>query len=211
MQVKRYANEQGTFDFELIDNSKRLFINFSGNLDLYFIFVKSNDFFDNKFKITKENMTIYNAFLELIEAFKEPRLHKVSQAELNFFENKEDEMNLYLKAEELNKNLKKQNNYKELYNDAVISWHSDDYPYDVSDVVLIYRKDEDIVLEFSRNKVDKIGSKNVISIRFRNSRSHYKPFNCFFMDMYNKLNSYDPDFHQIHIEEVVYTKKMKHN
>ena len=136
------------------------------------------DFMVNQFDVKKLE-EIIKAFLELVEDFKEPRLHKVSQAELNFCENKEDEMNLYLKAEELNKNLKKQNNYKELYKDGVISWHSDDYPYDVSDVVLIYKKDEDIVLEFSRNKVDKIGSKNIISIRFRNSRSYYQPFNCF--------------------------------
>ena len=47
-----------------------------------------------------------------------------------------------------------------------------------------------------------------ISIRFRNSGSLYDPFNMIFMRMFNKLQNYDPEYHQIHFEEINYAKKL---
>ena len=47
------------------------------------------------------------------------------------------------------------------------------------------------------------------SIRFRNSGSSYQPFNILFMDVFNKLQEYDPNYHQMHIEEYAYQKKLK--
>ena len=46
-----------------------------------------------------------------------------------------------------------------------------------------------------------------ICIRFRNSGSTYDPFNIIFMRMFNKLQEYIPEYHQIHIEEMNYSKK----
>ncbi len=89
----------------------------------------------------------------------------------------EEVMKLYHKVEKYNENLKKQDNYKELCNNKMICWHSDDYPYDVSDVLKIYKQNEEIILEFTKNKIEDYD--NAVSIRFRNSRSHYAPFNCF--------------------------------
>lgn len=207
MKVERYFNEQGTFDYVLSEENKKLFINFSGNGDLYFIFVKSNNCNSSCFEITKGNMSVYNVFLKLIMSLNNPKLHRVSSLELEFCETKEEVMQLYHKVEKYNGNLKKQDNYKELCNNGIICWHSDDYPYNVSDILKIYMKNEEIILEFTKNKVEDYNK--AVSIRFRNSRSHYAPFNCFFMDMYNELNEYDPDYHQIHLEEVGYQKKMK--
>lgn len=207
MEVKRRFNEQGTFDYVLSEEDKKLFINYVGNGDLYFIFVKNKNCNSNCFEITKENMSIYNVFLELIIELNNPKLHKVSSLELKFCETREEEMKLYNKVDEYNYNLEKQDNYKELYNNGVVCWHSDDYPYDVSDVLKIYINGEKIILEFTKNKLQDYG--NAVSIRFRNSRSHYTPFNYLFMDMYNELNEYDPDYHQINLEEICYQKKMK--
>ena len=49
----------------------------------------------------------------------------------------------------------------------------------------------------------------MIGIRFRNSGSTYTPFNNVFMRMYNQFLEYEPDFHQIHIEEILYKEKVK--
>ena len=49
---------------------------------------------------------------------------------------------------------------------------------------------------------------NSVSIRFRNSGSRYNPFNIIFMKMFNKLQEYNPEYHQIHIEELEYQKKL---
>lgn len=124
MKVERYFNEQGTFDYVLSEENKKLFINFSGNGDLYFIFVKSNNCNSSCFEITKENMSVYNVFLELIMSLNNPKLHKVSFSELEFCETKEEVMKLYHKVEKYNENLKKQDNYKELCNNKMICWHS---------------------------------------------------------------------------------------
>ena len=37
----------------------------------------------------------------------------------------------------------------------------------------------------------------------------YDEFNCVFMRMYNQFLEYEPDFHQIHIEEILYKEKVK--
>ena len=54
----------------------------------------------------------------------------------------------------------------------------------------------------------KIKNINNISIRFRNSGSKYKPFNICFMRLFNNLQNYDPDYHQITIEEYNYKRKI---
>ena len=47
---------------------------------------------------------------------------------------------------------------------------------------------------------------HVRSIRIRNARSRYKPFNVLMMDFFNNLQNYDPNFHQIHIEECLFSE-----
>ena len=48
-----------------------------------------------------------------------------------------------------------------------------------------------------------------IVVRFRNSGSRYDPFNCVFMRFYQRLQEVDPNYHQVHIEELIYRKKLK--
>ena len=40
-------------------------------------------------------------------------------------------------------------------------------------------------------------------VRLRNSGSRYDPFNILFMNMYYKLCVYEPDYHQVHMEELL--------
>jgi hypothetical protein len=114
-----------------------------------------------------------------------------------------------------NEELKSQAGYQRILKDNAIIWHSDEEPYDISDILKITEQDEQIILEFFRPELTgekfSIRRPGTISIRFRNSGSFYLPFNIVFMRMYNKLQEYDPEldeeYHQIHIEEYLHTLK----
>lgn len=97
--------------------------------------------------------------------------------------------------------------YNLLFNNNVISWHNDDYDYDEGNIVNIIKEDEQFIIDF------KFREKNVIysssGIRLRNSGSRYSPFNILFMKMYNKLQNYDTEYHQMNIEEYIYQKSLK--
>ena len=43
----------------------------------------------------------------------------------------------------------------------------------------------------------------------RNSGSRYSPHNIVFMRMFNELQEYYPEYHQIHMEEIEYQKKLQ--
>ena len=100
-----------------------------------------------------------------------------------------------------------------MFDGKTIEWHSDDDRYERSDCVKINKVDDTFVLEFIRPSITEDNfiyrTPGCISIRFRNSGSTYDPYNMIFMRMFNKLQEYDPDYHQIHIEELTYRKTLK--
>ena len=98
------------------------------------------------------------------------------------------------------------NNPKRLFKDRNIEWHCDDYPYDIAGTFIIEKLDECYKLTFNKCKVDSIYA--LYSVRIRNSGSRYGCFNVIFMRMYNKLCDYQSNFHQIHIEEYMYYKRL---
>jgi len=70
----------------------------------------------------------------------------------------------------------------------------------------IYKENDKFRLEFIlQNKK----MSHYIDVRIRNSGSRYIPFNQVFMKLYNSLQEYDSDYHQIHIEEYMYQKTLK--
>ena len=88
----------------------------------------------------------------------------------------------------------------------------DEEDYLIADRVSIEKIDDTYVLKFTRPELteDKFSFRTIgnISIRFRNSGSRYDPFNIIFMRMFNKLQEYNPEYHQIHLEELSYQKKL---
>lgn len=210
MEVKRYLNEWETYDYELSEDNKKMIISFGGNGDLYLCLFNLYSGNNNKFKITKENMEIYGILVNLFKSIENPTLYEVSKSELNCCDTNEEIKALYKRANENNNLLKQSDSYKKLYHDGIISWHNDNFPYELSDVVNIYKDSEEIVLDFTKNKMNiPTNFSDMVEIRFRNSGSYYNPLNYLFMEMYNELNEYDPDYHQIHFEELNYTQKMK--
>ena len=231
MEIIKEKSELGTYDIKIIQNNQTLYITFGGNGDLYWIFdnfdVEKETFeehhnhlkstYQETFTITKENYSIYTLFDELIEDINEARIHIPNEFDDELSIYFEDLHNEYHESEiercnRKNAELKDYYRYKKLYEDGIICWRSDEHIYEDADRVKIYREKENIILEFSRPPVKDeemiyhmIGS---IGIRFRNSGSYYDPFNQIFMRMYNKLCKYNPNYHQIHFEEIEYQKKL---
>ena len=74
---------------------------------------------------------------------------------------------------------------------------------------MIKKEEDTFIVKFEKSKVEDIFL--TYSVRLRNSGSRYDPFNLFFMRMYLNLVNYEPDFHQIHIEEYLWQKKLQKN
>ena len=145
----------------------------------------------------------------MYERVKECRVFEVDDAELSFCDTSEDVDKLYKRKEESNKYLKRFGSYKKLFDSStgIISWHDDESIFEEGNVVNIIPGDEEFVLEFVPGI--KCDPYDMIGIRFRNSGSTYTPFNSVFMRMFNQLQDYDPNNHQIHIEEYLYNQKVK--
>ena len=90
--------------------------------------------------------------------------------------------------------------------DDTVLWYSDAEVMEDACYLRIEKLEECYKIIFGKSKDYKC---LVYSIRFRNSRSRYNPYNCLFMHMYNKLCEYDINYHQIHMEEYLYQKKLK--
>ena len=198
----------------LVDEAKWFEIQFGGNLDLYWsIYNLSYDeeLTYETFVITKENYYIYELFLNLYESIKNGDIYDENETNFLISSNNLEEM----KERERIHRLFIERTQKKLFIDNSIIWYSDDGDYADDEIVRISKVDEEFLLEFFKiPKVDKDKSCYSshhhfgISIRFRNSGCRYQPFELPFMKMYNKLCKYDPDMHQIHIEEYEYVKKM---
>ena len=110
-------------------------------------------------------------------------------------------------------NYKKDESYRNLIDENKnIIWISDEGPDEEADKMIISKIDDDTYrLTFVRNEIDTefyMKCPDGISVRFRNSGSRYKPFNAVFMGMYQAFQNIDENYHQIHMEELIYTKKM---
>lgn len=205
MQVIR-SMETGNdwYDYYLIDGNKRLGIMFLGNGDLYFC--SFNRCQESEFLITKENMSIYSLFDYLFHSFENANVHKVTQGDLLRCCCDQEKISIYNQINQLNQKLKREEVYKKLYSNQKIVWISDDsFSFDKvsADAMTIIKESNSYKIKFTYYE-DKYP--HLRSIRIRNARSRYKPFNLLMMDFFNNLQNYNPDFHQIHIEEYLFNK-----
>lgn len=224
--------------YYLIEGDTCLKIIYSDNLDLNWYIVSknksSNKAVYESMLITKENYTIYSLFESLIRETQQGRVYLPTEIELEptfydefdicdvydidpFSIDEEDEISLtnHYRREEsdrINKKIKDSFAYRELTKDNAITWHSDDAPIEYADMVRITEVEEGILLEFTRPDLDNskidIPLPSTLSIRFSNSGSRYGELVTLFTRMYNRLTEYEPDYHQIHLEELEYQKKL---
>ena len=197
--IKKYKLDR-YYNYDVITDDGCFSIVFGGNLDLYWIYKHETSFLDTPdskdFYITKENYFLYSLFNELYNDVKDYNIFTID----NF--DKEEE---WLKRKndffEHDKN-----NPRKLVKDNKIEWHCDDFDYEDGSSFVIERLDDCYKLTFNKCKADSIFTS--YAVRIRNSGSRYGYFNVIFMRMYNKLCNYDPNFHQVHIEEYMYHKRL---
>ena len=207
--VNRISNPQfeNTYNYELRDNDKSMILSFQGNLDFYMSAISFKDNRDKKisFTITKENYAIYSLFDELFRDIEECNIFSVDETRLEFMDDEDEIKEYYERIERMNNDLKTYSAYKRLIKRNLITWKSDDRDYGEPDFVKIYRGEDAFYITFVRQS-EELHMGTVV--RFRNSGSSYDPFNIPFMKFFNKLQEYDPEYHQIHIEEVILQKKL---
>lgn len=207
--VNRISNPQfeNTYNYELRDNDKSMILSFQGNLDFYMSAISYKDNRDKKisFTITKENYAIYSLFDELFRDIEECNIFSVDETRLEFMDDEDEIKEYYERIERMNNDLKTYSAYKRLIKRNLITWKSDDRDYGEPDFVKIYRGEDAFYITFVRQS-EELHMGTVV--RFRNSGSSYDPFNIPFMKFFNKLQEYDPEYHQIHIEEVILQKKL---
>ncbi len=192
MEVKRIKDNY--YKFQFIENDKVFNVFFGGNLDLYFELYsckRKNNLVDT-FEVTKENYQVYLLFDKLYESIKNHDIYKALSMD------KEEKERAILENEELGKSLA----YSSIYNDGVISWYSDEKSEEEANLLEIFKEEDKYILKFSIKEDNN-------AIRFRNSRSRYKPFNLAFMDFFNDLINCDLEDRQIHMEEYLYKMKVK--
>lgn len=224
--TRQYYEREGVYNYYFKQDNKVLEITFAGNLDLYWRLEILNkrqlsldeitktmyDEVKGIFVITKENFLIYTLFEELYHDIEESILY-TPYHKSNINEDEEEIFYYYTNEDvkKYNEEAKERYEYKLLFNNGIIEWRSDDEDYDIADIVKIKKESEMFVLEFIRPKITEekytLRRMNSVCIRFRNSGSRYNPFNMIFMRMFNKLQGYNPEYHQIHFEELNYKKK----
>lgn len=229
MNITKIQSEHGYNDFHIEKDNKILEIIFGGNGDLYWILdnnkidpVSYEEYkkelespYQDIFVITKENYFIYQLFDELIQDIEDSRIYlpTINELELEFDFLGEDKKETSVeRCNRLNEEHKNYFRYKLLFQDGVICWHSDEHIFEDADRVKIYRLNDEIILEFSRPPVKReeyiYRMPRRTGVRFRNSGSTYDPYNIIFMRMFQKLQDYTPEYHQIHLEELEYQKRL---
>ena len=230
LEAKKYElykerNDGNYYDIELSREDKTLSIFFGGNLDLYFSLKKFGN--DPTFIIGKDNYEIYALFDMLYNSVINANIYeKLTDKEINFFilmsELEEEDYHQKI-AEELKRrekyerNLRKSTQYKNLVQDGVIIWKSDEYFDEIAPFIKIKRQENSFILEFGKplipneykNDADlMLMDPRRITVRFRNSGSRYEPFNIIFMKLYQGLCKLDYEHHQIHIEEYLIQERI---
>ena len=212
LDITKRKDESG-YHFTFDNGEQEFSIFFSGNLDLYWI-INNKEFvpiYENtstkEFLITKENYYIYLLFEKLYNEVKNCECFTLYDYELDWCETEEEKQEKIKEKERMNNSLKKDERYKSLFHDNIIEWRCDDFPYDEASYVTVKKNIEAFKLTFNKSG-DGDFMYQTYGVRFRNSGSRYTPFNVIFMRMYQELINYDPDYHQIHIEEYLYQKKL---
>ena len=197
----------------LINGKQKLSIMYAPNLDLYFVVENASSFI-----ITKEDYQINELFLKLYETiisadvFNQSSFNYYITEFLGHFDNEFISYEDYLKKTKKSLEFKrKQNYYTDLVNNGKIVWKCDDYPHDIGPSFKITKDTGLIKITFDKGdteKQDSFHSENRTSVRIRTNGSAYNYFYTPFMTLFKELKELVLD-DQIHIEEYLYTKKLK--
>lgn len=203
---------QGYTTIKLDEVSNTLSMMFGGNGDLYWnITSKKEDKYainpeKKYFIITKENYEVFSLFDKLYKKIDDCEVFKTDPFEEELCFDEKERLELHERTKKRNDKLSESIVYECLYSDDSIVWYSDDAPFGEGNRLSISRSrdKERYLIEIKKGK-----NKEDFSVEISNSGSRYSPFNILFMELYNALCEIDPNYHQIHIEEIMYQKRLK--
>lgn len=208
---KSFNNDYGYIT--ILNGKKKLTIEYAPNLDLYFVVENTSEFV-----ITKEDYQIYELFSKLYETiisadvFNQSSFDYYMSEFLGHFGNKFISYEDYSKMNDRKfEIIKKQDYYTNLVNEGKIVWKCDDYPRDSGPSFKIIKDKGLIKISFSKDNTEKqdlFHPKNRTTVRIRTSGSAYNYFYTPFMTLFKELKELVLE-DQIHIEEYLYTKKLK--
>ena len=202
VEIKKTKDVEGYDRFKITTENGSFDIMFGGNLDLYWYYWPEENYKDwplaKTFTISKENYFIYQKLDELYKNIKEQKPYQSKD---------ENVSTVFDSSKLINESPSAQYSYKNLFQNGIIKWYSDDAPLEEASMLEIKYQEDKYIITFHQGKED-FGFPTY-AIRFRNSGSRYEPYNFAFMNMYNSLSEYDANYHQIHIEEYLYNKKLQ--
>ncbi len=202
VEINKVKDVEGYDRFKITTENGSFDIMFGGNLDLYWYYWPEENYKDwplaKTFTISKENYFIYQKLDELYKNIKEQKPYRFKD---------ENVSTVFDSSKLINESPSAQYSYKNLFQNDIIKWYSDDAPLEEASMLEIKSQEDKYIITFHQGKED-FGFPTY-AIRFRNSGSRYEPYNLAFMNMYNSLSEYNPNYHQIHIEEYLYNKKLQ--
>ena len=202
VEINKVKDVEGYDRFKITTENGSFDIMFGGNLDLYWYYWPEENYKDwplaKTFTISKENYFIYQKLDELYKNIKEQKPYQSKD---------ENVSTVFDSSKLINESPRSQYSYKNLFQNGIIKWYSDDAPLEEASMLEIKSQEDKYIITFHQGKED-FGFPTY-SIRFRNSGSRYEPYNLAFMNMYNSLSEYDSDYHQIHMEEYLYSKQLQ--
>jgi len=191
LEIKKYKTAHNYDAFTITTDEGKFEISYQPNLDLYWRYLPERNISNTQdiveFSITKENYSIYTLFENLYQSITDST--SFSESTLVKSEIK---------------------NYSNLFKNSFIEWYSDDFALiENASCLKIKKENESFKVIFKKSQKEPESGIHFLtySIRISNSGSRYKPFNINFMKMYQALQEYDPEYHQIHIEEYLYEQK----
>ncbi len=184
MNIKK-TKFNNAYIIELQNSSGIFSFVFAGNLDLYISYYGTEESDRHSIEIDKDNMFLYKCFDELYNSISNEKPF----ADTNFLFEHE-----YFPFP--------------LLKNGIIEWHSDDGLYDEAAIFYLEKLDNSYKLTIKEGLISDINIRTN-SVRFRNSGSVYEPYNCTFMNLYNKLCNHDFDYEQSAMNVIEKSKTRK--
>ena len=140
--------------------------------------------------LTKENYFIYKLFGDLYDDI----------ATYSVF----DHLAVNGSVKDVNDYFRKIKRHKEVFDGSHVIWKTLDENDNIN-AVRISKEDDKILIEFAKlvSGKDDIDPSD-ISLRFNTKDKSDKPYTTPFVTMFRKLATYNPEYHQTHIEEYLY-------
>lgn len=204
MEIVKTPSEFGHKDIRIVESEdKHLDIVFGGTGDIYWIYDNQEEFFTEEdpmydsFAIPAREEGLYAIFEELYDDLINGNIYHPEQIP-NFYKiadpNAQEKENQ--RCIQSNKDIKESQRYKNLVNNGVITYYSDEELKENAEIVRISKREDCILLEFIRqSKKDEQGQTRLPGwyfIRIRLNGSSYTPCDIVFWRHFDNLQNYEP-------------------